>query len=179
MCGVSGPAENIAKSQVTDYLGLTSGFTGAFDVAQVQFEIGNDVSPFEKRHPQTELGMCQRYYEKSYDVETALGTNTSYAGGIRSATDPTINPTCHQGTTFMVPKRAVPTVVLYSKDGTIGNFYATHASVGAGNYVGTANGISENGWATIASGTHLGHYIHSAQGGDTLIVYHYTADAEL
>ena len=67
-CGPSGPGEYISKSQVTDYLGLTSGFTGAFDVAQVQLEIGNDVSPFEKRHPQVELAMCQRYYWNDADM---------------------------------------------------------------------------------------------------------------
>ena len=181
-CGTTGPAHGWAKSQVTDYLGLTSGFTGAFDVAQVQLEIGNDVSPFEKRHPQVELSMCQRYYEKTYDIETAIGTNTSYAGGLRSATDPTINPTCHQTTTFMTPKRATPTVVLYSKDGTEGKVFVTHGF----NFNGTsrqanAGGVSNSGFATVQmyddpnGANNLGYYTH----GDTLITYHYTADAEL
>jgi hypothetical protein len=174
--GVSGPESFYSKTSVTDYLGLTSGFTGAFDVAQVQLEIGNDVSPFEKRHPHVELAMCQRYYEKTYNMETALGTNTGYAGGIRAATDPSINKTCHQTTTFMVPKRTVPTVVLYSKEGKIGKVWPVHAeNHQSTNQSATASGISESGFAKIVTSNDLGNYTR----GDTLIVYHYTADAEL
>jgi hypothetical protein len=43
----------------------------------VQVERGSVATPFEQRPIQTELAMCQRYYEKSYALATAPGTNTA------------------------------------------------------------------------------------------------------
>ena len=174
--GASSDVQNHASSQVTDYMGLT-GLTGAFDVAQVQLEIGNDVSPFEKRHPSIELGMCQRYYEKSYDVETRPGTNAGYTGLV-SMTDPHIHSTCHQNFNWNVRKRTAPTVTLYSLEGTLGKFYVRHADSpnNATEVDGTPGGISESGVGYVTSGSEL---THEASHGDVLISMHYTADAEL
>jgi len=155
---------------------LHVGGTGNISFSQIQLEQGSKSTEFDKTNPVTEVALCQRYYEKTYDMETALGTDTGFAGGIRAATDPSINNTCHQSTTFMTPKRAQPTVVLYSKDGTTGSVFPKHSANYQGtNQPATAGGISESGIAIIVTDNDLGNHT----GGDTLIVYHYTADAEL
>jgi hypothetical protein len=50
-----------------------------WELANVQLEIGTVATPFRRNAPsiQAELAACQRYYEKSYDSATALGTNTA------------------------------------------------------------------------------------------------------
>jgi hypothetical protein len=54
-----------------------AGAANAFlDIAMVQLEIGTIATPFEQRPIGTELALCQRYYEKSYDQATAPGTVT-------------------------------------------------------------------------------------------------------
>jgi hypothetical protein len=40
-----------------------SGQQGIFDMAQVQFEEGSDATDFEKRSPQLEFQLCQRFYQ--------------------------------------------------------------------------------------------------------------------
>jgi hypothetical protein len=42
----------------------------------VQLEAGTTASPFEYRQYGTELVLCQRYFAKSYDIATAVGTAT-------------------------------------------------------------------------------------------------------
>lgn len=58
----------------TNSLGQQS---GTFDIAQVQVEEGTVATPFEHRPIGMELSLCQRYYQKSYNIETAPGTATS------------------------------------------------------------------------------------------------------
>ena len=177
--GPSGPEELKSNGKLADLLGLT-GLTGAIDIAQVQLEIGNEASTFEKRNTQVELAMCQRYYEKTYDVDVSPGGVVGiYGGGIRGATDPTINPTSHQPTLFEVRKRTSPTVTLYGRDGQKGGVFVTHGQAGDffnGEFVtASAGGISESGFGHVQCDQDLGNYSN----GDTLIVYHFEADAEI
>jgi hypothetical protein len=48
-----------------------------FDFWGVQVEQNYQATPFEQRPIGVELQLCQRYYEKSYSVETAPATNTT------------------------------------------------------------------------------------------------------
>ena len=49
--------------------------------AIIQFEAGSTATNFEKRTFSEELTLCQRYYEKSYNLGTAPGTaRTGRAG---------------------------------------------------------------------------------------------------
>lgn len=45
-------------------------------VTGVQIEAGSVATPFERRLFGQELVLCQRYFQKSYDLETAVGTST-------------------------------------------------------------------------------------------------------
>ena len=166
-CGPSGPGEYISKSQVTDYLGLTSGFTGAFDVAQVQLEIGNDVSPFEKRHPQVELGMCQRYYQKSYNSDIFPGTASDYGAKNQTSTQDASIPKFLTNM-FQSPLRTTPTVTIYApKTGTINKLTRSWNSGGI-DTPSTVYNVGEHAF-----------YISSTNDAEGLYHWQFTADAEL
>ena len=89
--GASGTEEYLAKTAISDFLAL-NGATGAFDVGQIQLEIGDDISPFEKRHSTIELSMCQRYYQStlnlhndySYTVNKTYGSNSTFQTTMRT-----------------------------------------------------------------------------------------------
>jgi hypothetical protein len=54
--------------------------TGAsFQITGVQVELGTSATAFEKLHYGLQLTLCQRYFEKSYDLDTPVGTVT-YSG---------------------------------------------------------------------------------------------------
>lgn len=101
--------------------------SGTWIIDNVQFEAGAVATPFERRMMTTELQLCQRYYEKSYNPDTVPGTATeagSKAGGT-NATGYGI-----QFLHFAVAKRAVATTTLYSTAGganAIRNVSGTHA----------------------------------------------------
>ena len=58
------------------YGGQLAGQTGLFEVTMVQFERGAVATEFDRRPDPIELVLCQRYYEKSYNLGTSPGTAT-------------------------------------------------------------------------------------------------------
>lgn len=99
----------------SNFVGRTANLgqqSGTFDIAQIQLEEGSVATPFEERHVGEELILCQRYYEKSYNISTALAAATiesAYMSGILSAYllhAPSIQ--------FKVCKRSMPTCSVYS-----------------------------------------------------------------
>lgn len=87
-------------------------------VSLVQLEEGSVATPFENRPIGTELALCQRYYEKSYELNVTPGTANSGQQGfyILSSTNGAVYATC----LFKITKRAIPTINLYSYNGTQG-----------------------------------------------------------
>lgn len=55
----------------------TAGAADYFEVTGVQLEQNYQPTPFEQRPIGVELALCQRYYEKSYNIDVAPGTNTN------------------------------------------------------------------------------------------------------
>ena len=100
-------------------------------VLRPQFEMGAVATLFERRPPGFELALCQRYYEQSSGLTGVGGTPLLVA----------VLTSVVQGFAFTVPKRAAPTVVLYSRNGTSGKLSscATGADVGS---AATANSVS-------------------------------------
>lgn len=169
----------VAGTGITFDLGgpANAGLTGNISISQVQIEQGTEATEFEQKDPVNEIAMCQRYYEKSYNLDDAPGTNTNL--GVIGLSDPSINPVCHQNTYYSTRKRAtLPTVVLYDIAGTPGNIYVTHAqNHNMTNIVGNAGWISESGFGRVD--VESTHHLGNIQAGDTLINFQYTADAEL
>ena len=77
-------------------------YTGLLDLANIQFEEGDNPSPeFEVRPEALELSLCQRFYEIAFREESTHGVSS---GGFQ---------TDHMWMNFKVEKRAIPSVVFF------------------------------------------------------------------
>jgi hypothetical protein len=170
----SGTAGAWAGSGYISATGATSviGTAGAtFYVTGVQLEAGTVASPFERRDYGRELMMCQRYYEKSYDVSTVPATATSInrvtsSGHQGSATTGYIET----GLGFKVSKRAAPSVTAYDQSGNSGKCNRLSTGVAStANQSVSVEQIGEN-YCVVVSTT--GASANSLQ-------YHYVASSEL
>ena len=96
----------------------TNGAT--FYITGVQLEAGSVASPFERRDYGRELMMCQRYFQKSWSVGTAVGASydVSYAGHAYAIGTGNFGLGC--GRPFPVAMRTAPTMVTYDGSGTTG-----------------------------------------------------------
>jgi hypothetical protein len=103
----------------TNSLGQQS---GTFDIAQVQLEEGTVATPFEHRPIGTELALCQRYFEKSYDINTAPG-NSTQENSFRTIAPRTLSSAADYmySVQYKVTKRSGTDLVIYSIDGTQGS----------------------------------------------------------
>ena len=148
----------------------TSGAT--FYITGVQLEAGSSATEFEHRPYGTELRLCQRYYQKSYDVNTAPGSATNIncwiAGG--SNVGSTTGYVSGGSVNFRVDMRATPTVVSYDTAGTSGAVQRWKLAI---NNVNGANGV-------VTSIGNVSFLIYSNTGSDSSgLQFQYTASAEL
>lgn len=118
---------------------------------------------------QQELAMCQRYYEKSYNIAVIPGT--AGAGGewtgasISDASGSSLFPI-----RYVVVKRTTPTFTAYSDAGTINKFDRA---------VNGAASVEQTALTSRAGEAGLGVYAGGTTGGDrNQIQCHFTADAE-
>jgi hypothetical protein len=141
-----------AWSSVSNALGADSSVNwistnaATFYLTGVQLEVGSVATPFDRRPFAVELELCQRYYEKSYNVGTLTGSNTAvgismglggntvYIGGVSGQ--------------FKVSKRTTPTVSLFSHGGTAG-IWSVYG--GASTAAATADAPCEKGFAGVSS----------------------------
>jgi len=136
-----------------------------------QLEVGSVATPFEHRSYGEELALCQRYYQKSYDYGTAIGTASTTVGLVASGG--------HQGSTttgyieggilFQMPLRVSPTIVFYDEAGNSGK--CTRLSTGVGR-------TSNQTISTTASEKTLIFYSSGSVAANVITGY-FTADAEL
>jgi hypothetical protein len=118
--------------------------------AAAQLELGTVVTPFERRPIGTELALCQRYYEKSYDINTVPGTATgdgAYWGDHGSHGDNTSLNLIF----FKVTKRTANyTASFYTTSGTFGSWdYARSGASSTATVVLYGNG--QNGMSPYIS----------------------------
>jgi hypothetical protein len=104
--------------------GATSvvGTNGAtFYITGVQLEKGSTATSFDYRPYSAELALCQRYYEKSYDIGTIAGAST-ITGACKYVSPRTVNPSDDIfSVCYLASKRSSPTVTIYSTTGASGN----------------------------------------------------------
>ncbi|MBA0272297.1 hypothetical protein D7U77_06560 [Stenotrophomonas maltophilia] len=85
---------------------------GDFQFSNIQIEIGSVATDFEQRNDAIELVLCQRYYEKSYNLGVAPGTATregSHTSGALTSYllhAPTVR--------FSQRKRSTPAIAFYN-----------------------------------------------------------------
>jgi len=147
-----------ATSNQFNFMGTVGNVFELFDVGLYE---GNAAPSFQLPDFNEELDCCQRYWEKSYDYATAVGTATN--NGVRGSLQNSA-PASYGAGTFLKRKRVSPTVTLYSpNNGASGNGYDTT------NRAASASNVGETQYMIV-----------NAFGSSTTpILYHYTASARM
>ena len=165
----SGTAGSWTTNTYISATGATSvvGTNGAtWYITGVQLEVGSVATEFERRPYGTELDLCKRYFEKSWNYEVAVGTAASYQG-MMSASTGTSASNEMPGFKYSVQKRTSPTVTIY------------HIVTAATGSVYRAS----DGASIGVTPTHVGHtgagFMNLASGNSNTYYWHYTASAEL
>jgi hypothetical protein len=148
------------------WIPINSTFT--LDFWGVQVEESSVVTAFQTATGtiQGELAACQRYFEKSYDTATALGTAEEVMSiwGNANAADLTLISGAVQ---FKVTKRVTPTITIYNTaTGATGTFVAGGTTMTVSSTVPSQNGIGRI-------------YATTNMGSGTYTRFHYTASSEL
>lgn len=141
---VTGTQAGLSLTGSTDFQSVLN---RTFSVAAPMVYVGNDEVPFATmmRDPVSELILCQRYYEKSYDEGIAPGT--AQANGATSVVVSTAWYTMHHVIPFRVTKRSPPSVTMYGHHyANITNAYSGYNTGGGiiGDFSAVASQISQN-----------------------------------
>ena len=129
----------------------TSGAT--FYITGVQLEVGSVATEFERRLYGTELALCQRYYEKSYDTLSAVPTNTTLGNHV-GIVDTQSLTAIHANIRFRVEKRTNPTMNFYKYETTAGVWAKNSDNSNTGTLT-TPWGIGTTGVGRLDSSTSL------------------------
>ena len=166
------PANTVNGLQVLIYANTTGAATFLF--TGFQLEVGTIATPFEFRHYGTELNLCQRYFQTTYNPGTALGTatRTGLVGGT-TATYATAWYGISGSFNLPVPMRATPTVTYWDGAGNLGKYSYIINSTWTDNQatVGTAANI------TLTSRSAFYYGLNAS--APWSIYVHYGANAEL
>ena len=118
----------------TFYTGVTGGTnvistnSATFYITGVQLEVGSVATPFERRPYGTELSLCQRYFQKSFPVNTAPAQNVGGTGAFYSQSHASNAPASGQ-IIFPVQMRDTPsTFTTYNTSAANGNWRNLTAS---------------------------------------------------
>jgi len=144
-----------------------------FEITGVQLEVGSTVTDFEHRSFGQELLLCQRYYEKSYRYEDAVGSSSNNDGNIDIVLGSNSTGTVVYHLRFFEEKRANPTVTFYRPDtGGSGQVLYGRSGLNSDNASITVDSFSTKSCrAYFGIGSH-NYKVAFLQG-------HYTAEAEL
>ena len=151
--------------------GATSvvGTNGAtFYLTGCQLEVGSTATSFDYRPLQTELFLCERYFRKSYDLNTAVGTATRL--GYLNWNWQTLSNFGTVPIIFGQRMRAAPTMTNYNPDltNTVGGRYWNGSAEVA--FTG-----SMNGWTQYESTV----FFNKDSTNSTNMLFQWTASAEL
>jgi hypothetical protein len=130
---------NIASATGATSLVGTNGAT--FYITGVQLEVGSSATGFEYRQYGQELVLCQRYYEKSYNIGDVPGTATD-AGRLFQRGTSQSGSLAGSSIAIKVQKRANPTVTFYT--GTTSGSWSYGRSGASGTFTVTAEDIGDS-----------------------------------
>jgi hypothetical protein len=160
--------EFIATSSQVNWM-ATIGNT--FYITGVQLEQNTSATPFERRLYNQELANCQRYFNKSFNIETAVATAAGRVGDI--AYRAWVAGTSGVGTVnvgFPTTMRTTPTITFYNPISNNAKWYNFNVAADSGD--GTATETGSRGFVAQ----------NSQVAGDSIatpIGIHYTASSEL
>ena len=91
---------------------LTNGAT--FELTGVQLEVGDTASDFAHMSFGQELVLCQRYFEKTYAQDIALGNASNFNGSYTSRDGTASSVVRYYPFNYKITKRATPTITIYN-----------------------------------------------------------------
>ena len=113
----------LSATGATSVIGTNS---ATFYITGVQLEKGSTATSFDYRPYGTEIALCQRYYEKSFEITTAPAQNVTYNGSVGAC--PGGGGASSVGLfitwKYAVIKRASPTMTSFSVSAANSNWYA-------------------------------------------------------
>lgn len=108
--------DSFTTSGATQLIGTVN---ATLDFTGFQLEIGPNATAFEYRSYDDYLRLCQRYFSKTYEIGTAVGTVTSTnLSSITAAIESTNLPGSGLIMRYPVKMSFIPTLKLYAADGT-------------------------------------------------------------
>lgn len=173
----NGGTFTVPSGLTTEHLWIR--FTDAADtdfseLTKVQVEYGTKATMYEHRPISVELGLCQRYYEKSFNLSTAPANNTSETTVVYSHLQSgygTVVPIV-----FKERKRAAgASTIVYNPYSTTANRAAWVASANEAFTHSTVGGITETGFYVV-------NYSSPLAAPDTtgnIIAFNWSAQSEL
>jgi hypothetical protein len=172
-----GSGSNFKSSAGSWSAGNFSGVTGGvsvvgtnaatFYITGVQLERGSNATSFEFRDYGRELAMCQRYFEKSFAIETAPAngaSGTALLTEVNSSRIYSSGGSVNDGAliSFKVQKRATPSITAYGNSSgqwlVVGNTNAGFSLSANGDW-----GFSAYQTTTISVVCMRGHWVASAE----------------
>ena len=166
--GTSGVWAAARYEGVTGAINLMATLSATWQVTGVQLEKGSTATSFDYRPYGTELTLCQRYYETSYNYGVAVGSNNSNGRIILSGSSQASN-LCLLSIPYKVSKRTNATATLYSQTGTAGTWDYERSGASTTNtpvaYEGGTQGTNVyiNVGSAWVSCTTYGHFAVSAE----------------
>ena len=171
--GTAGAWTSGFKNGATGQTNLVATNGATLEITGVQLEANVQPTPFEHRPIGTELALCQRYYEKSYDLDVAPGTATEVGAHV------------HSGSSNGSGRHFVPIRFKVEKRSN-GYVVTTHRTTPAGStdwYTNNANQTNLGRTPLVENKGTSGMVLNVEDGGYSWIVGntrgHWTVNAEL
>jgi hypothetical protein len=162
--GTAGAWAGATYFSATGAVSVVGTASATFYITGVQLEKGSTATSFDYRPYGTELSLCQRYYQKSYNLETAPATVSQNGFIVILANNATYGEIFQLR--FPVAMRASPTATTYNPaTGATGSIRNVGAST---NVAANITGTAQNGFSNLDTGLASGsvyqlHYIVSAE----------------
>lgn len=154
---------------VTGSVALNSVTGSTWQITGVQLEKGSSATAFEYIHYQQELALCQRYYEKSFDLSVKPASNLgNNQGALNTGSWSTSAFAIVATISYAVRKRAIPSTITFYNPYASGSGWSRS---GSGNFTASAYSSGESS---------LGIRIDASTGAvDGNMSIQWTAEAEL
>jgi len=142
--------------------------SGTWTIGNVQLEPGTVATPFERRSFGAELALCQRYFEKSFNLGIAPVTNAGASTGeVFCSCGITLGNSYVNEVYFKVSKRTAPTATLFNRLNA-SNDWQFYNSAGTLTNSGSVETATENSFrvvliANVTSTIAIGHFTASAE----------------
>lgn len=163
-------ATTTSANRAVGQTNLAAATNNYWQITGVQLEAGAVATPFEFEDYETTLAKCQRYFQKSYNVDVAPGTNTTSGVAVLGYGSDSANNVVVPIRT-LVEMRATPTITTYTLAGTSGKWTYMRSGV-AETDVATTAYLSSTNTFSFYMGVGAAYAVASVYG-------HFTVSAEL